>query len=95
MPSGFFILLRYFLRIDNVFVRINDTRFHFEIEKPYILKEYTSKEARVEKLKHVPTPLFTVPSEIEKHLPVLEKTSEKIFFLAVEESTSAPDLQTM
>lgn len=83
MPSGFFILLRYFLRIDNVLVRINDTRFHYEIENPYILKEYTSKEARAEKLKHVPPPLFTVPSEIEKHLPVLEKTAEKLFFSVI------------
>lgn len=81
MPSGFFILLRYFLRIDNVLVRINDSRFHFEIENPYILKEYTSKEARNEKLRHVPPALFTVPSEIEKHLPVLEKKSEKLFFM--------------
>lgn len=53
MPSGFFILLRYFLRIDNVMIRINDTRFHYEIENDYILKEYTSKEAKVEALKHV------------------------------------------
>lgn len=53
MPSGFFILLRYFLRIDNVMIRINDTRFHYEIEKNFILKEYTSKEAKVEALKHV------------------------------------------
>lgn len=87
MPSGFFILLRYFLRIDNVLVRINDTRFHYEIENPYILKEFTSKEARVEQLKHVPPPLFTVPSEIEKHLPVIEKTSEKIFYLTAANET--------
>lgn len=53
MPSGFFILLRYFLRIDNVMIRINDTRFHYEIENNYILKEYSSKEAKVDTLKHV------------------------------------------
>lgn len=53
MPSGFFILLRFFLRVDDVLIRINDTRFHHEIENNYILKEYTSKEATVQKLQHV------------------------------------------
>lgn len=53
MPSGFFILLRFFLRVDDVLIRINDTRFHYEIENDYILKEYTSKEAPVSKLQHV------------------------------------------
>lgn len=60
MPSGFFILLRYFLRIDNVMIRINDTRFHYEIENDYILKEYTSKEAKVETLKHVSVVFFWI-----------------------------------
>lgn len=53
MPSGFFILLRFFLRVDDVLIRINDTRFHYEIDNDYILKEYTSKEATVQKLQHV------------------------------------------
>lgn len=53
MPSGFFILLRFFLRVDDVLIRINDTRFHYEIENNFILKEYTSKEATVQKLQHV------------------------------------------
>jgi len=80
MPSGFFILLRFFLRVDDVLVRINDTRFHYEIDNNYILKEYTSKEANVEKLKHVPSSVFVNPSEIEKYLPVSIKTTHKIIF---------------
>lgn len=39
-------------------IRINDTRFHYEIENDYILKEYTSKEAKVEALKHVSADFF-------------------------------------
>lgn len=53
MPSGFYILHRFFLRVDNVMIRINDTRFHYEIDKNYIMKEYTSREAKVSELKHV------------------------------------------
>lgn len=80
MPSGFFILLRYFLRVDNVMLKMNDTRYHFEIENDYILKEYTSRGANVEELKNVPPPFFTIPNEIEKYLPVIRKKSYKLYF---------------
>lgn len=53
MPSGFYILLTYFLRVDNVLIRMNGTRFHFEKDNNYILKEFTSKEAKFENIKHV------------------------------------------
>lgn len=48
MPGSFFILLRYFLRIDNVMLRINDTRIYHEFGKNYLLREFTSREAKVE-----------------------------------------------
>lgn len=69
-------------------VRINDTRLHYELEHDYILKEFTSKEAKVPTLRHVPPAAFTVPSEIEKHLPVLKKTAEKLFFAGTTSETS-------
>lgn len=53
MPSGLFILLSYFLRVDGVLIRMNGTRFHYENGNDYILKEYTSREAKFENLKHV------------------------------------------
>lgn len=53
MPSGFFILLTYFLRVDNVLIRMNGTRYHYEVGNNYILKEFTSREAKFENIKHV------------------------------------------
>lgn len=53
MPSGFFILLSYFLRVDGVLIRMNGTRFHYETGNDYMLKEYTSREAKFENIKHV------------------------------------------
>lgn len=53
MPSGLFILLSYFLRVDGVLIRMNGTRFHYESGNDYILKEFTSREAKFENLKHV------------------------------------------
>lgn len=51
MPSSFFILLRYFLRIDGVMLRINDTRLYHEFGQEYLLREYTSREAKVEEIR--------------------------------------------
>ena len=34
MKTSFYILLRYFLRIDNVLVRLNDTRLYHEVSDP-------------------------------------------------------------
>ncbi|XP_058059372.1 TIP41-like protein [Anopheles bellator] len=78
MPSGFYILQRFFLRVDNVLIRINETRFHYEKGNNYLLKEFTHREAKVEQLKHVPPALFTDPNEIAQQLPVIRKVNEKL-----------------
>lgn len=109
MPSGFFILLSYFLRVDGVLIRMNGTRFHYENGNDYMLKEYTSREAKFENIKHViivvkqlkekmailtanqclmhfffhfqiPPAIYTTPSEIEKHLNITEKKTQKLIF---------------
>lgn len=80
MPSGFFILCRHFVRVDNVKVKINDTRYHFEIENDYILREFTAKEAKADELKIVTPSTLTLPHELEKMLPVVIKTAEKLIF---------------
>lgn len=53
MPSGFFILLNFFLRVDGVLIRMNGTRFHYELGNNYIIKEFTQREAEFKNLKHV------------------------------------------
>lgn len=78
MPSGFYILLRYFLRVDHVLIRINDTRFHYEKGNGHMLREYTHREAKIEQLKRVPPALFISPNEIAEHLPVVSKVTEKL-----------------
>jgi len=50
MPSSFFLLLRFFLRVDNVLVRINDTRVYHEAGTNFILREFSSKEKKVQEL---------------------------------------------
>ncbi|XP_063989529.1 TIP41-like protein [Diachasmimorpha longicaudata] len=77
MPGSLFILLRYFLRIDNVMLRINDTRLYHEFDKSYVLREYTSREAQVKDLHESPT-LFIEPSHIAPYLPLIQSHYHKL-----------------
>nr|CAG4647981.1 EOG090X07SL [Moina brachiata] len=80
MPSGFFVLLRFYLRVDDVLIRINDTRVYYEVEKSYVLREYTSRESRTKDLK-VPRVFWGDPNEISQHLPLVNAIYEKMEFL--------------
>lgn len=51
MPGSFFILLRYFLRIDGVMLRVNDTRIYHEFGQDFLLREYTTREAKVAEIR--------------------------------------------
>jgi len=77
MPSSFFILLRYFLRIDNVMLRINDTRIYHEFGKNYLLREFTSREAKVQDIRVSPA-LFLEPSAIAPNLPLTVSRYHKL-----------------
>lgn len=84
MPTSFFILLRYFLRIDNVMLRIKDTRIYHEFEHNYLLREFTTREAKVQDIRVSPA-LFVEPSEIASHLPLTESHYNKLIIQSREE----------
>lgn len=69
MPSGFFILMRFYLRVDHTLIRIHDSRFYFEAERPYLLREYSEREAQLESLQ-LPAHLLTDQTAVVDHLPV-------------------------
>ena len=50
MPSGFFILQRFYLRVDQTLIRVFDTRIYFEKENNHLLREYSERELTVDKL---------------------------------------------
>ncbi|XP_075292500.1 TIP41-like protein isoform X1 [Opisthocomus hoazin] len=95
MPSSFFVLLRFFLRVDGVLIRMNDTRLHHEADKAYMLREYTSRESKISSLKHVPPSLFTEPNEISQYLPIKETICEKLEFPEKLEPKPEASLETM
>lgn len=79
MKDSFFILLRYFLRIDDVMVRLNESRIYHELGKNYLLREYTSKESKASDL-NVPISVLINPAELGQHLPLVEFCYEKFEF---------------
>lgn len=77
MPSSFFVLLRYFLRVDGVMVRINDTRYFHDFSTDYVLKEFSTKESDVRSIR-LPLPMFGDPNKLSPHLPVVKCINEKL-----------------
>ncbi|KAF2886678.1 hypothetical protein ILUMI_19496 [Ignelater luminosus] len=77
MPSSFFVLLRYFLRVDGVMVRVNDTRFFHDFSTNYVLREFTNRESGVQQL-GLPLPMFADPNLIAPHLPLRTGSYDKI-----------------
>ncbi|KAJ2083288.1 Tap42 interacting protein [Coemansia sp. RSA 988] len=55
MPSGFFILQRFFLRVDGVLFRIFDTRIYHQFGTNLLIREFSTREMSVEDVqRHVP-----------------------------------------
>lgn len=53
MPSGFFLLARFFLRVDHVLFRIFDVRLYHDFTSSEVIRETKGKEAPYEQVKSV------------------------------------------
>merc|ERR1711997_328421 len=83
MPSGFFCLQRFYLRVDNTLIRVIDTRLYCSIDKPKeILREYSERECSIKELidKSVPVSAWTEQNEIPSHLTLKMEATEKLTF---------------
>ena len=83
MPSGFFCLQRFYLRVDNTLIRVIDTRLYCSIDKPKeILREYSERECTFAELssKKVPPNVLVDQNEIVEFLNVKKQTCEKLDF---------------
>lgn len=78
MPKSLFILARFYLRIDGVLARINDTRIYHELNRNYLLREYTNREAKLSSLNNLPVSTLVNPNELMNHLPIVESCYEKL-----------------
>ncbi|XP_059094678.1 TIP41-like protein [Tigriopus californicus] len=81
MPSGFFCLLRFYLRVDNTLIRVIDNRFHYEAGQNYILREYSFRESKFTDLQ-IPMSVRNDPNEVGQHLKLVDETKEKLIWPA-------------
>ena len=82
MPTSFFILQRFFLRVDGVVIRVYDTRIYYESHNSYLIREYSEKETLVKDLTCSPR-LFIEPNEIANHLETKFSICERLDFPSV------------
>ncbi|XP_040364972.1 TIP41-like protein isoform X3 [Rosa chinensis] len=88
MPSGWFLLLRFWLRVDGVLMRLRDTRMHCAFGdnvNPIILRESCWREATFQALaaKGYPSEAaaYNDPSIISQRLPVVMSKTQKLKFI--------------
>ncbi|XP_038128034.1 TIP41-like protein isoform X1 [Cyprinodon tularosa] len=91
MPSSFFLLQRFFLRVDGVMIRINDTRLYYEDGRDYMLREFSTRENTIAELKNVPVAFYTDPNEMAQHLTIRLTECEKLELPDVQNETSVND----
>ena len=85
MPSGFFCLQRFYLRVDNTLIRVIDTRLYCSIENSNeMLREYSERESSITELsaKKVPPSVWVDQNEIVNRLTLKKEYYEKLTFLS-------------
>ena len=55
MPQRLLLLCRFFMRLDNVLIRIRDTRIYVEFSTGEVIREYVAKEEKYELVRQVYT----------------------------------------
>ena len=53
MPGRLLLLTRFFMRLDNVLIRLRDTRVYVDFESREVIREYQAKECEYEKVRQV------------------------------------------
>ncbi|KAI1294986.1 TIP41-like protein [Halotydeus destructor] len=79
MRGSYFILLRYFLRVDGTKAQVIDTRYFHEVSNDFILKEFTVREVSLDNV-NIPTEVLVDPVQLSSRLPVVHETYEKLYF---------------
>ncbi|KAM7459255.1 hypothetical protein LguiA_036763 [Lonicera macranthoides] len=85
MPSCWFLLLRFWLRVDGVLMRLRDTRMHCVFGKnmkPIIIRETCWREATFQSLSSKGYPsdsaAYSDPSVISQRLPIILHKTQKL-----------------
>ncbi|PLB47021.1 putative TOR signaling pathway protein TipA [Aspergillus steynii IBT 23096] len=85
MPKRLLLLSRFFMRLDNVLVRLRDTRVYVDFESMEVIREYQSKECDYATVRRVLAAtrddvpaVMRDPNRLSEALPLLEKRLERV-----------------
>ncbi|EXJ88873.1 hypothetical protein A1O3_01937 [Capronia epimyces CBS 606.96] len=85
MPARLLLLCRFFMRLDNVMLRLRDTRVYIDFEKKEVTREYVAKEEGYDKVRDQlagrrddVAAVLRDPNQVANLLPVVEKTLEQV-----------------
>ncbi|KAL9098606.1 MAG: hypothetical protein Q9163_005769 [Psora crenata] len=98
MPERLLLLCRFFMRLDNVLVRIRDTRVYVEFGTGEVIREYQAKEEKYEVVREklasagqdVPAQ-FRDPNNLTDLLPIVDRTLERL----IESRYATPDVYNL
>lgn len=85
MPARMLLLCRFFMRLDNVMLRLRDTRIYIDFDKGEVIREYVAKEEEYEKIREVlagrrddVAAQLRDPNNLVDLLPTVEKSLESV-----------------
>jgi type 2A phosphatase activator TIP41 len=83
MPARLLLLVRFFMRLDDVVFRIRDTRVYVEFGTNEVIREYTAREDKYEEVrkklagrKEDVLAIMRDPNRLAEYIPVVEKSLE-------------------
>ncbi|KAJ4330269.1 hypothetical protein N0V87_010154 [Didymella glomerata] len=85
MPARLLLLVRFFMRLDDVVFRIRDTRVFVEFATGEVIREYTAREEKYEDVrrklagrKEDVLAVMRDPNRLAEHIPVVEQTLDGV-----------------
>ena len=85
MPARLLLLCRFFMRLDNVIIRIRDTRVYVEFSTAKVMREYVAREEKYDTVRDrlassrddVPA-IMRDPNGLSEILPAVERSCEVV-----------------
>lgn len=85
MPQRLLLLSRFFMRLDDVVIRLRDTRLYVDFAKGEIIREYAAKEEEYEKVREAlasrrndVAAVLRDPNQLAEMLPVVDRRLESV-----------------
>jgi type 2A phosphatase activator TIP41 len=85
MPSRMLLLCRFFMRLDNVMLRVRDTRIYIDFDTGEVIREYVAKEDEYEKIREIlagrredAAAQLRDPNQVADLLPIVDQSLESV-----------------